>query len=85
VVGIETDRGLWVDALAAAGYRVFAVNPLAVPATATATTFQEPNPTLLTPSCWLIWCAPIGTTIARSPGTVTRRRRSRCWRVHTRT
>lgn len=27
VVGIETDRGLWVDALTAAGYRVFAVKP----------------------------------------------------------
>jgi transposase len=30
VVGIETDRGLWVEALAAAGYQVFAINPLAV-------------------------------------------------------
>jgi transposase len=30
VVGIETDRGLWVDALLAAGYRVYAINPLAV-------------------------------------------------------
>jgi transposase len=30
VVGIETDRGLWVAALAGAGYRVFAINPLAV-------------------------------------------------------
>ena len=30
VIGIETDRGLWVEALAAAGYQVFAVNPLAV-------------------------------------------------------
>jgi transposase len=30
VVGIETDRGLWVDALVAAGYRVYAINPLAV-------------------------------------------------------
>lgn len=30
VIGIETDRGLWVEALTAAGYRVFAVNPLAV-------------------------------------------------------
>jgi len=29
VIGIETDRGLWVQALAAAGYQVFAVNPLA--------------------------------------------------------
>jgi transposase len=30
VIGIETDRGLWVQALAAAGYQVFSVNPLAV-------------------------------------------------------
>ncbi|MBU3065060.1 IS110 family transposase [Nocardia sp. NEAU-G5] len=29
VIGIETDRGLWVDALVAAGYRVYAINPLA--------------------------------------------------------
>jgi transposase len=29
VIGIETDRGLWVGALAAAGYQVFAINPLA--------------------------------------------------------
>jgi transposase len=30
VVGIETDRGPWVQALLAAGYAVFAVNPLSV-------------------------------------------------------
>ena len=30
VVGIETDRGGWVQALVAAGYQVFAVNPLQV-------------------------------------------------------
>jgi transposase len=30
VVGIETDRGPWVAALRAAGYRVFAINPLSV-------------------------------------------------------
>lgn len=29
-VGIETDRGLWVAALAAAGYQVFGINPLQV-------------------------------------------------------
>jgi hypothetical protein len=29
VVGIETDRGLWVQALVAAGYQVYAINPLA--------------------------------------------------------
>ncbi len=30
VVGIETDRGLWVHALVAAGYEVYAINPLSV-------------------------------------------------------
>ena len=30
VVGIETDRGLWVSALIAAGYQVYAINPMAV-------------------------------------------------------
>jgi transposase len=30
VVGIETDRGLWVASLVGAGYQVYAINPLAV-------------------------------------------------------
>lgn len=30
VIGIETDRGPWVQALVAAGYQVFALNPLQV-------------------------------------------------------
>ena len=30
VVGIETDRGLWVQTLVAAGYQVYAINPKAV-------------------------------------------------------
>ena len=29
-VGIETDRGPWVAALVAAGYQVFAINPMSV-------------------------------------------------------
>jgi len=29
IVGIETDRGLWVSALVAAGYQVYAINPFA--------------------------------------------------------
>jgi transposase/transposase IS116/IS110/IS902 family protein len=29
IVGIETDRGLWVAALVSAGYQVYAINPLA--------------------------------------------------------
>jgi len=30
VIGIETERGLWVQALIAAGYQVYAINPLSV-------------------------------------------------------
>jgi transposase len=30
VIGIETDRGLWVAALVAAGYGVYAINPMSV-------------------------------------------------------
>jgi Transposase/Transposase IS116/IS110/IS902 family len=30
LIGIETDRGPWVTALVAAGYRVYAVNPMSV-------------------------------------------------------
>jgi transposase len=30
VIGIETDRGPWVTALVAAGYRVYAINPMQV-------------------------------------------------------
>jgi hypothetical protein len=29
-IGIETDRGGWVAALVAAGYEVFAINPMSV-------------------------------------------------------
>ncbi|MEM6110783.1 IS110 family transposase [Mycobacterium sp. 050272] len=29
VIGIETERGLWVTALVAAGYQVYAINPMA--------------------------------------------------------
>ena len=30
IIGIETERGLWVQALIAAGYQVYAINPLSV-------------------------------------------------------
>jgi transposase len=30
VIGIETDRGLWVSALTEAGYQVYAINPLSM-------------------------------------------------------
>jgi hypothetical protein len=31
VIGIETDRGLFVTAVFAAGYRLYAVNPMSTP------------------------------------------------------
>jgi transposase len=30
IIGIETDRGMWVQTLIAAGYQVYAINPLSV-------------------------------------------------------
>jgi hypothetical protein len=78
VIGVETDRGLWLAALVAAGYQVFAVNRWRRPATVTAITSRAPSLMLLTPNCWPIWCAPTGTTIA-SPATAPMPRRSRCW------
>jgi transposase len=30
IIGIETERGMWVQALTAAGYQVYAINPLSV-------------------------------------------------------
>jgi len=62
---IETDRGPWV----AAGYLVFAVNPLQ------AARFRErhqvpgPRATPGTHTCWRRWCAPMHTGCGRRPGT----------------
>ncbi len=30
IIGIETERGMWVQALIASGYQVYAINPLSV-------------------------------------------------------
>lgn len=79
VVGIEVDRGLWVTALAAAGYRVYAINPLSVSRYGIATTWPGPSPTPATPRCWPTWCAPTATTTAASPATAPTPRRSRSW------
>jgi Transposase len=59
VVGIETDRGLWVQSLVAAGYQVYAPNPRMV------ARYREPSPIPETPRCWLIWCEPIVTFTGR--------------------
>jgi hypothetical protein len=64
VVGIETDRGLWVEALIAAGYQVYAVNPLAVARYRDRHHVSGAKLMPATPSCWPTWCAPTATTTA---------------------
>ena len=48
VVGIETDRGPWVQALLAAGYQVYAINPCGSPATASGAASRVPRAMPLT-------------------------------------
>ena len=55
VIGIETDRGLWVGALTAAGYQVYAINPLAVARYRDRHHVSGANPMPAMPSCWPIW------------------------------
>jgi transposase len=83
VVGIETDRGPWVQALAAAGYQVYAINPLQV------ARYRERHGVSGAKSDaggtpWPTWSAPTATSCARSPATASRRRRSRSSHGHTR-
>ena len=84
-VGIETDRGLLVGALLAAGYQVYAVNPQVVGRYRGRLAARGPSPTAATPRCWLTWSAPTATTTARSPATHQQRRPSRCWPGPTKT
>ena len=78
-VGIETDRGLLVGALLAAGYQVYAVTRRWWAATAAARRSRGPSPIVGMPRCWPIWSAPTATTTARSPVIARWPRRSRCW------
>jgi Transposase len=84
-VGIETDRGLLVGALLAAGYQVYAVNPQVVSRYRGVIAAPGPSPTAGMPRCWPIWSAPTATTTGRSPATARWPRRSRCWPAPTRT
>ena len=52
----------------AAGYQLYAINPLAVSATATVTMFLARSPTPVTRSYSPIWCAPTGTIIGDRRG-----------------
>src|SRR5690242_12628816 len=76
LVGIETDHGPWVSALAAAGYRVFPVNPLQSARFRQRHQVSEPRATPATRTCWQTWSAPTSTSCARRPATRRRRRAS---------
>jgi transposase len=84
VVGIETDRGGWVQALVAAGYQVFAVNPLQVARYRSGMSPREPRATLGMRTRWPTWSAATVISYARSLQTVPWLRRSRSWPAPTR-
>jgi Transposase len=68
-VGIETDRGLLVGALVAAGYQVVAVNPLAASRYRERHTISGPSRIVGMPGCWPTWFGPTVTVTAGWPGT----------------
>jgi hypothetical protein len=82
--GTETDGGLWVEALVAAGYQVYAINPLAAARYRDRHHVSGPNPTPGMPNSWPMCSVPTGTTIAESPVTPWAPRRSKCWLGHIR-
>lgn len=75
VIGIETDRGLWVEALIAAGYQVYGINPLAVARYRDRHHVSGLSPMSGTPNCWPIWCVLIAITTAELPVTLLTPRR----------
>ena len=77
IVGIETDRGLLVSSLVAAGYEIYAINPLAVARYRDRHGISGASPTRATPSSSPTSCAPTGTTTGRSQETPSSPRRSR--------
>ena len=65
IVGIETDRGPWVTALVAAGYQVFAINPMSAARYRERHSTSGRNPTRVMPMCWPRSCAWTGPITAR--------------------
>jgi hypothetical protein len=75
-VGIETERGPWVQALLAAGYVVYAINPMQVARYRERHSTSGAKATPPTRTSWRSWCGWIGPRTARSLGTATWPRRS---------
>ena len=78
-VGIETDHGPWVMALAAAGYAVFAVNPLQAARYRDRHAVSGAKSDTGDGHILAAWSGPTRTSCGRSQPTLTRRRRSRWW------
>lgn len=79
LIGIETDRGLFVGALVAVGYRVYAVNPFSSSRYRDRHSSSGAKWTTEMPRCWPISCEPTRSIIARWPATPTWPRRSKSW------
>lgn len=60
LVGIETDRGPWVQALVAAGYRVCAINPKQAAEGRGRQSVSVPKVTRRMRICWPTWFARTG-------------------------
>jgi transposase len=84
VVAIETDRGLWVQALAAAGYQVYGLNPKQVARFKERYNLSGAKSDLLTRTPWPTWSAPSATSCAAWPATPPGGRRSKWPRARTR-
>jgi len=77
LVGIETERGPWVQALLAAGYVVFAINPLQVARYRERHSTSGRSRIQRMRICWPRSSGSIGPITARSPETLRSPSRSR--------
>ena len=68
-VGTETDRGAWVAALVAAGYAVYAVNPLQAARYRERHSVSGAKSDPPTRTSWPTWCAPTPTSCGPLPRT----------------
>ena len=73
-IGIETDRGPWVQALVAAGYTVYAINPMSVARYRERHSTSGAKSDAGTLTCWRRSCAWTTCIIVRSPATALRSR-----------
>jgi len=68
VVGIETERGPWVQALIAAGYQIYAINPLQVARYRERQACPRPRATPPTRTCWAMRSAEAAEITAELRG-----------------